>query len=151
MKPVPTWCIVVVFIISSYSSFAQQTLQRKSTLFSAYPSVIKCTEAQLNNLFKASTGQNTRLTLSDNFVLEGTVKTKTNKYGKIETISVQLPSFNNISLSISRRPDNQHRMIYTAHLFNRNFPDGYELKRIENNLYQFEKIDTEKMLPLCTQ
>lgn len=148
MKLMPRWCIAVMLTLIAYSSPAQ-TLQKKSSLFSAYPVSVDCPVQQLNSLFTAANGQPVQLALSEKFILKGTLKNKINKYGKIETLFIQLPSFDNILLSVSRRMDEQKNYVYSAHLFNRNFSDGYELKRGKNNVYRFEKIETEKILPLC--
>ncbi len=150
MKLMPAWCIAVMLTLLAYSSPAQ-TLQKRSSLFSAYPASINCTEQQLNSLFNAVNGQSVQLALTDQFILKGTLKNKMNKYGKIETLFIQLPAFDNTLLSISRRADEQENYVYTAHLLNRNFTDGYELRRDKNNKYRFEKIEAEKMLPLCNQ
>jgi len=151
MKNIFKWYGFVVFILVSQSSIAQQKKTSKPSLFSSYPSTITCTENQLNNLFTIAEGQNIKLSLPGNLVLQGTVKNKINKYGKIETMTVQLPSFSNTLFSVTRSNDENNDPFYTAHLFNNKYADGYQLKRNGKNIYQFEKIEMEKILPACNQ
>ena len=150
MKLMPKWCIAVMLTLLAYSSPAQ-TLQKKSSLFSACPASADCSVQQLNRLFNAVNGQTIQLALTEKFILKGTLKNKINKYGKIETLFIQLPSFGNTLFSVSRRMDEQKKYVYSAHLLNKNFADGYQLKRHKNDVYRFEKIETEKLLPLCNQ
>ena len=151
MKNIFKWYGFVVFALVTQTSIAQQSRAAKPALFSHFPSAITCTEDQLNNLFSTNQGQNIKLSLPGNLVLEGPVKSKINKYGKIETMTVQLPSFDNMLFSVSKSRDEDNNPVYTAHLFNNKYADGYQLKRNEKNIYQFEKIEMEKMLPACNQ
>ena len=151
MKNIFKWYGFVVFILVAQTSIAQQKRTSKPTLFSNYPSTIICTESQLSNLFTVTRGQTMKLSLPGNLLLEGIVKNKVSKYGKIETMTVQLPSFGNILLSVTKSNDENNNTFYTAHLFNSKYSDGYQLKRSGKNIYQFEKIEMEKMLPACNQ
>jgi hypothetical protein len=151
MKNIFKWYGFVVFIVVTQTSIAQQSKTTKPTLFTNFPSTIICTADQLSNLFAVAQGQYIKLSLPGKLVLEGTVKNKISKYGKIETMTVQLPSFGNILFSVTKSNDENNNAIYTAHLFNSKYADGYELKRNGKNSYQFEKIEMEKMLPACNQ
>ncbi len=151
MKNIFKWYGFVVFILVTQVSIAQQKRTTKPTLFSNFPSSITCTEDQLSNLFSIAQGQNIKLSLPGNLVLEGPVKNKFSKYGKMETITVQLPSFGNMLFSVTKSSDENNSPLYTAHLFNNNYADGYQLKRNGKNIYQFEKIEMENLLPACSQ
>jgi hypothetical protein len=151
MKNILKWYGFVVFVIVSQTSIAQQRRIIKPTLFSNYPSTIICTEDQLNKLFSINQGEKLKLNLPGNLVLEGTVKNRIIKYGKIETMTVLLPSFGNILFSVTKSSDENNNPFYTAHLFSNKYADGYQLKRNGKNIYQFEKIEMEKMLPACNQ
>jgi len=151
MKNIFKWYGFVVFIMVTQTSIAQQSRTAKPTLFSNFPSTINCTEDQLNQLFSFTQGQNIKLSLPGNLVLEGPVKNKISKYGKIETMTVQLPSFGNILFAVTRTNDENRNIVYTAHLFNSKYADGYQLKQNGKNIYQFEKIEMEKILPACSQ
>ena len=151
MKNIFKWYGFVVFIVVSQTSIAQQRRTTKPTLFSNYPSTIICTENQLSNLFTVTQGQNIKLSLPGNLVLEGTLKSKISKYGKIETLTVQLPPFGDMLFSVTKSNDENNHPFYTAYLFSNKYADGYQLKRNGKNIYQFEKIEMEKMLPACNQ
>jgi hypothetical protein len=151
MKNIVKWYGFVMFVLLAQVSNAQQKRSSRPSLFSNFPSTINCTEQQLNNLFSVGQGQNINLSLPGNLVLEGPVKNKTIKYGKIETMTVQLPAFGNMLFSVTKSKDQNNEAIYTAHLFNSNYADGYQLKRNEKKLYQFEKIEMDKILPACNQ
>ena len=151
MKNIFKWYGFVVFIVVTQTSIAQQHRTTKPALFSNFPSTISCTADQLNNLFLTTQGQNFKLSLPGNFVLQGSVKSRISKYGKMETINVQLPAFDNILFSVTKSTDENNTVFYTAHLFNNKYADGYQLKKSGNNMYQFEKIVVEKMLPACNQ
>jgi hypothetical protein len=151
MNNIFKWYGFVVFILVSQMSIAQQKKTAKPTLFSKYPSTITCTEEQLNSLFTIAQGQNIKLNLPGNLLLEGTVKNKISKFGKIQTITIELQSFNKILFSVTKSNDENNNPFYTAHLFNNNYADGYQLKRNGKNIYQFEKVEMEKILPACSQ
>jgi hypothetical protein len=151
MKNIFKWYGFVVFLLVSQMSIAQQSRTTKPTLFSNYPATIICTESQLSDLFTITQGQNIKLSLPGNLVLEGTVKNKISKYGKIESMTVQLSSFGNMLFSVTKSNDENNNSFYTAHLFSNKYADGYQLKRNGKNIYQFEKIEMEKMLPACNQ
>jgi hypothetical protein len=151
MKNIFKWYGIVVFALVTQTSIAQQSRAAKPTLFSHFPSTITCTEEQLGNLFSISPGKNIKLSLPGNLVLEGPVKSKISKYGKMETMTVQLPGFDNMLFSVSKALDENNNTFYTAHLFNNKYADGYQLKKGGKNIYHFEKIEMEKMLPACNQ
>ena len=151
MKNIFKWYGFVVFILVTQVSIAQQKRTSKPTLFSNYPTTIICTEDQLSSLFTINQGQVIKLSLPGNLVLEGPVKNKISKYGKIETMTVQLPSFGNMLFAVTKSKDENNNAFYSAHLFNSKYADGYQLKRNGKNIYQFEKIEMEKMLPACNQ
>ena len=151
MKNIFKWYGFVVFIAVTQTGIAQQSRTTKPTLFSNYPSTIICTENQLSDLFAVTQGQNIKLSLPGNLVLEGRVENKISKYGKMETLTVQLPSFGNLLFSVTKSNDENDQPVYTAHLFSNKYGDGYQLKRTGKNIYQFEKIEMEKMLPACNQ
>jgi hypothetical protein len=146
MKNMTKWYGFVVFLLAANGVFAQQ---KKPNLFAAYPNQITCSEQQLSQLFTANTGNTVSLILPGNLLLQGQVKNKTTKYGQIQTLAIQLPAFGNILLSVSKRQNAQNSTVYSAHLISNQFADGYQLKRNSNGLYQFEKIETEKLLPVC--
>lgn len=142
--------LLAALLVCCFSiSFSQS---KKALLFSLYPTIIPCTEAQLNVLFSAEKGEKTKLQLTDNFKLEGLVINKISKYNNtLQTLTVQLPAFNNLLLAVSKRKDENNQNVYIAHLYNNQFADGYQLIRTASNTYQFTKIETGQVLQPCNQ
>jgi hypothetical protein len=143
-------CLMVA-VLFSLNSYAQNSTANKNSLFTHYPPVINCSAAQLEQLFTAAKGEHVSLALPGNFTIEGPVKSNEVKYSNLQTIVISLPSFNNIVLALSKRKAEDNSVVFTGHLFSNAYTDGYELKRSPDKGYQFIKIETEKILPTCSQ
>jgi hypothetical protein len=143
------FCLTLCVFLSA-ASFAQKTVSHKPSLFANYPAIIDCTQEQLSNIFNAVPGQNIKLVLANNFIIEGPVKSYSNKYTNLQTVAIQLPAFNNMLFALSKRTDATDAVVYVGHLFNKDYADGYELKRNQGNQYQFVKIETDYLLPTCS-
>lgn len=143
MKQFAICFCLIVSLLSATNSEAQKK-SSKPFLFKNYPEVIDCTEAQLNSLFA---GKDVAVNLSlGKLTLEGDIINRSTKYNSLQTVAVKLPSFGNILFSVTKRDDEGRQPIYTAHLFNPKYADGYELKRNAGNSYQLIKIETAKLL-----
>ena len=142
-------CVVLcMFIIINCS--AQKTSSTKTFLFKNYPSIINCTEAQLAGLFTYGNEVEVSLSLPGDLTLKGPVKWWAKKYSNLQTISVKLTDFHNILFSVTRRYDAASNFIYVGHLYGTDFADGYELKKTTGTNYQFVKIETDRILQLCS-
>jgi hypothetical protein len=156
MKHLATTTLVVLFTLTAVSSFAQQatesrTLPIKPALFSKFPDVINCTATQLNNFFNRHPGENINVSFNNTLTLSGNIKSCISKYSNLQTVVVKLPLFNNILFTLSKRADQQNNIVYVGHLFDPAYADGYELKKISPENYQFIKIIMDKVLPTCNQ
>jgi len=151
MKNLATITLMVALTLCAATVSAQNTLLSKPSLFSKYPNVINCTSAQLNSFFESDQGKNVKVLINNTFTLAGSVKSKLNKYNNLQTVVIKLPAFNNILLTLSKRTDKHEIITYVGHLFDNAYADGYELKKINNDNYQFIKISMEKILPDCNQ
>ena len=143
-------CTVLLVIITATAT-AQNTASHKKYLFNDNPAVIDFTEAQLSNLFTGKPGQNTSLSLPGSFSLTGPMVSNISKYNRLQTVVIKLTAFNNIFFSLTKRKNDDNSTVYTGHLFSREYADGYELQRTNGNAYQLIKIETEKLLPACSQ
>ena len=143
--------LIVLLLLSFTVAFAQKTPATRPLLFSKFPDTINCTATQLNNFFKFAEGQNVSVSLQNTLTLAGSVKSNLVKYSNLQTVVVKLPSFNNILFSLSKRTDDKKNIVYVAHLFDRAYADGYELKKIDAENYQLTKISTERVLQDCNQ
>lgn len=156
MKHFATTTLMVLLTLTAVTSFAQQhmesrTLPVKPALFSKFPDVINCTAAQLNNFFNSRQGENVNVSLNNTLTLGGSIKSNISKYSNLQTVVVKLPLFNNILFTLSKRTDQQNNIVYVGHLFDPAYADGYELKKISQENYQFIKIAMDQVLPTCSQ
>jgi len=151
MKNLATITLMVALTLCAATVSAQNTLLSKPSLFSKYPDVINCTSAQLNSFFESDQGKTVKVSINNTFTLAGSVKSKLAKYNNLQTVVINLPAFNNILLTLSKRTDKREIITYVGHLFDNAYADGYELKKINNDNYQFIKISMEKILPDCNQ
>ncbi len=148
-------CILILFaglcLFTSLTTQAQKASSAKVYLFKNYPSVINCTEAQLAGLFNYGNNAEVSLPLTANFTLKGPVKWWAKKYSNLQTVSLKLTAFHNILFSVSRRYDAAGNFTYVGHLYSTDFADGYELKKVGGTSYQFVKIETDRILQLCSK
>ncbi len=144
-----------IVFTSSWLLFAACGAAHKSAhkpfLFKEYPAVINCTEGQLASLFTAGNNIEISFPLEGNLVLEGEVKWWARKYAGLQTVSIRLLSFNNILFSVTRRYDAADNFVYSGQLYNPDYADGYELKRVSGNQYRFVKVDTDRIMQLCSR
>lgn len=139
-------CIFTVF-----NTQAQKASSAKVYLFKNYPSVINCTEAQLAGLFNYGNNVEVSLPLTGDLTLKGPVKWWAKKYSNLQAVSLKLTAFHNIIFSVSRRYDAADNFTYVGHLYSAEFADGYELKKVGGTSYQFVKIETDRILQLCSK
>lgn len=156
MKKLATTTLMMMLSFLGVTTYAQQPDANRSSpvkpsLFSKFPDVITCTTSQLNSFFAGKQDQNINVSFNNILTLEGSVKSNLVKYSNLQTVIIKLPAFNNISFSLSKRTDEQNNIVYTGHLFDSAFADGYELKKADKENYQLIKISMEKILPTCSQ
>ena len=150
MKNFAELSFIVTLLFFSFKVEAQQNRIGRPCLFNNFPASIICTAQQLSIFFDTREGQNIKVNLNNNLSLAGTIEKKILKYNKaLETVIIKLPAFNNILFSISKRKDAQENIIYSAHLFDAAYADGYQLKKTGTDNYQLTKISMEKLLPAC--
>jgi hypothetical protein len=156
MKHLATTTLMVLLILAAVTSFAQERPQNRASpakpaLFTQFPDVINCTTGQLNSFFNGRQGENIAVSFNSNLTLDGNVKSNISKYSNLQTVVVKLTKFNNMLFTISRIVDEDRQIVYSGHLFDPAYADGFELKNKGGGNYQFVKIELEKMLPTCSQ
>ena len=152
MKYLITTLCTVLFTIIAFTAAAQNAKISKQYLFKNYPAAIDFSAEDLNNVFSVKAGQSKTLALPGGLSLSGQVVSNVSKYnGTLQTLAIKLPAFNNMLFSLSKRTEKDNTVIYVGHLFSKDYADGYELKRNENNTYQLVKVDMNEMLPTCNQ
>jgi hypothetical protein len=138
-------------MLASFSTQAQKKSSAKPSLFKDYPAVINCTEAQLASLFTFDNNVEVTIMFPNGLTLKGPVKWWAKKYSSLQTVSIKLTEFNNILFSVTRRYDAANNFVYVAHLFNTEYADGYELQHKEGSNYQLVKMDTDKIIQICSR
>jgi hypothetical protein len=151
MKNLTTIVCMVLLTLFAITTKAQNKPITKPSQFAGLPSNIHCTKAQLGNLFAAAKGQNINVRLTDNFTLTGPVTGKITPYHNLQTIIIEMPSFNNSLLSLSKQIDENNNTSYVGRIINPLFSDGFELKQTTTGDYEFIKIDIATILERCDQ
>lgn len=138
-------------LLATSSSTAQKKSSAKPFLFKEYPAVINCTEAQLASLFTYGNDAEVTLLFPNGLTLKGPVRWWAKKYSALQSISIKLTAFGNTLFSVSRRFDAANNFIYVAHLFHPDYADGYELKHTDGKNYQLVKMETDKIIQICSR
>lgn len=140
---------MLLFVLINSTAYAQTG--NKPRQFSAYPAIIHCTETELNGVFAKAPGQNISLSFSDNFHFNGTLINNVVKYNNLQSAVIRSPYFNNSIFSISRIINNDNSVSFTGRIINRDFFDGYELRATAPGNYELVKIETDRVIPDCSQ
>ena len=148
MKHLAPYALMLLLLITTSTVFSQTN---KPKQFSNYPDVINCTVAELNKAFTSSTGQAVDLSFSNNFNFTGAVISNLSTYGNLQSAIIKSPAFNNTIFCISKRINSDNTVTYIGHIMNRNYFDGYELKKNALGNYQLIKTETDKILQECKQ
>ena len=147
MKHLAPYALLLLVCLHSANVFSQNNSKPKQ--FSIFPDVINCTETELNKVFTSSAGQSISLTFSDNFTFAGNVTAKMAKYSNLQSVNIQSPVFNNTIFNISRRTNDDNTTSYIGLIINRDYFDGYELRKSANGNYQLIKIETDRLIQVC--
>ncbi|HMC99338.1 MAG TPA: hypothetical protein VKH37_04265 [Ferruginibacter sp.] len=128
-----------------------QTGSAKPKQFDSYPRIINCSEAEISRAFTTAAGQNIDLSFSDNFHFTGAVTSNEVKYSNLQSVVVKSPMFNNTVFAISKRIAADNSISYVGRIINKNYFDGFELKKNVSGNYQLVKIETDKVIQDCSQ
>ncbi len=131
--------------------FSQSHPAAKPKQFDNFPRVINCSAAELSKAFATTAGQNINLSFSDNFSFSGNVLDNTVKYSNLQSVVLKLGAFNNSVFSLSKRTEADNSITYVGRIINKNYFDGYELKKDASGNYQLIKIETDRVIQDCTQ
>jgi len=132
------------------TGFSQGTAA-KPKQFDSYPRVINCSEAEISRAFATTAGQSINLNFSDNFSFSGDVTDNTVKYSNLQSVVLKSAAFHNSVFAISKRTDANNNITYVGRIINRNYFDGYELKKNASGNYQLIKIETDRVIQDCSQ
>ena len=149
MKRLIPFALALLLCVTSKIGFSQNVTKPKQ--FNNFPDIINCTVAELSKAFTTSPGQQISLSFSDNFSFGGAVISNTVKYSNLQSANIKSPVFNNSIFNISKRINNDNSITYVGRIINRDYFDGYELKKNAAGNYQLIKIETDKVIQNCTQ
>jgi len=139
-------CLVLLFAVSIT---AKAQTAGKPTLFSRFSEKIDCAVTELNKVFTATANQAISLSFSDNFLCNATVVSSEVKYSNLTTVVMRLPEFDNAVFVLSKI-SGMSDVSYAGRIINEKSSDGYELKKDSYNNYQLIKIETDKVLQVCS-
>ncbi len=149
MKHYATYALYVLFSCTAMTGFSQNTNQ-KPRQFNSFPAIVHCNQQELTKVFNTTQGQPISLSFSDNFNFSGTVTSNLVKYANLQTAIVVSPDFSNTIFSVSKITNNDGSISYSGRIINKNYFDGFELKKNTTGEYQLVKMEIDRVMPDCT-
>ncbi len=147
MKQLASYAMLLTLTLFTATASAQTSSKPKQ--FNNFPDVIACSEATLSNIFNTAAGQNINLNFSDNFSFQGSVTSNVVKYSNLQTAVIRSPYFNNTIFSVSKIINKDNTVSYLGRMINKQFFDGYELKKNASGDYQLVKMETDRVIQDC--
>ena len=123
----------------------------KPKQFSNFPAAINCSEAELASVFNTTPGQTISLSFSDNFTFSGTVTSNVVKYANLQSAVIVSPDYYNTIFHVSKITNADGTISYTGTIINKNYFDGFELKKNVSGSYQLKKTETDRVIQDCAQ
>lgn len=147
MKSHATYALSVLLSFIVTTGFCQSNPKPKQ--FSSFPEIINCNEQELAQIFTSSPGQTISLAFSNNFTFSGTVKSNLVKYTNLQSAVIVSPDFANTIFSVSKITNGDGSISYIGRIINKNYFDGFELKKNESGIYQLKKVETDRVIQDC--
>jgi hypothetical protein len=138
--------LLLSFIVTT--GFCQNT-NPKPKQFNNYPETINCSEQELSKVFTATPGQSISLSFSNNFTFAGTITSNLAKYANLQSAVIVSPNYSNTVFGISKITNADGSVSYVGRIINKNYFDGFELKKNASGNYQLKKIETDRVIPDC--
>ena len=151
MKTLIPYTVLLLFSLISVTVHSQSTASVKPQLFNSFPDKLNCSVTELSKAFTATIDQNINLSFSDNFLFSGKVISNVIKYTNLQTIVIKSTLFGNAIFVLSKIKNRDNSIVYAGHIINAKYFDGYELKKDVSDYYQLIKIETDKVIPDCSQ
>ena len=151
MKRLAPYACALLCTLFATTGFSQSPGPVKPKQFDNFPRVINCSSAELGRAFATTAGQTINLSFSDNFSFSGNVLDNTVKYSNLQSVVLKSAAFNNSIFSLSKRTNPDNSITYVGRIINRNYFDGYELRKDASGNYQLIKIETDRVIQDCSQ
>jgi hypothetical protein len=121
----------------------------KPKQFNNFPQTINCSEQELAKVFTTAPGQAISLSFSDNFIFSGTVKTNIAKYANLQSAVIVSPDYANTIFNVSKIIYGDGSVSYVGHIINKNYFDGFDLKKNSAGIYQLKKTESDRVIQDC--
>jgi len=148
MKPYAPYALSLFLSLIVMTGFGQAN-NPKPKQFSSFPDVINCSEQEISKVFTASAGENISLSFSNNFIFSGTVKSNLSKYTNLQSAIIVSPDYYNTIFNVSKIINADGSISYVGHIINKNFFDGFDLKKNALGIYQLKKTESDRVIPDC--
>ena len=149
MKHYAPYALSFLLSFTVLTGFSQSNTKPKQ--FNDFPDVINCSEQELSKVFTTTAGQPISLSFSNNFTFSGSVKSNIAKYASLQTAVVVSPAYSNTIFSVSKIANADGSTSYIGRIVNKNYFDGFELKKNTSGNYQLIKMETDRVIQDCTQ
>lgn len=149
MKSYAPYALSFLLCFIALTGFCQNNVKPKQ--FSSFPEKINCSEQELARIFTTGAGQPINLAFSNNFSFNGSVKSNIVKYANLQTAVILSPDYFNTIFSVSKIMNADGSLSYIGRIINKNYFDGFELKKNPSGTYQLTKIETDRVIQDCNQ
>ena len=147
MKHYAPYALSLLLSFIMTTGFSQSNPKPKQ--FSSFPEIINCSETELSKVFTASPGQNISLSFSNNFTFAGNVTSNLVKYSNLQSAVIVSPDYSNTIFSVSKITNGDGSISYIGRIINKNYFDGFELKKNASGFYQLKKVETDRVIQDC--
>lgn len=121
----------------------------KPKQFNNFPETINCSEQELSKVFTTLPGQTISLSFSNNFTFAGTVKSNIAKYANLQSAVIESPDYSNTIFHVSKVINADGSIGYIGRIINKNYFDGFQLKKNASGIYQLKKVETDRVIQDC--
>lgn len=150
MKPYAPYALSFMLTLIVMTGFGQAN-NPKPKQFSSFPDIINCSEQELSKVFNAAPGQTISLAFSNNFIFSGNVTSNLAKYANLRSAVLVSPDYNNTIFNVSKISNGDGSVSYVGRIINKNYFDGFELKKNASGNYQLKKVETDRVIQDCFQ
>jgi hypothetical protein len=150
MKNPTRYTCLLLLMLLSFTIQAQNQTAVKPTLFGNFPPIINCSLPEFDKVFISTVNHPVGLSFSDNFLFNGIVISSVVKYSNLTSVVMKSAEWDGTVFVLSKITD-ADAVTYAGRIINEKYNDGYELKKDTNNNYQFVKIETGKILQVCSE
>jgi len=147
----PAFRALLLLVLIGCTAAAHSQTGNKPKQFSQFPDQITCSETMLADIFRNPAGASISISFSPAFSFDGAVVNNIVKYSNLQSAVIRSPYFHNSIFSLSRITNKDNSITYVGRIIHKDFADGYELRQNASGQYQLTKIETDRVMPDCSQ